>query len=395
MAGSLIYGHISDRFGRRNMYLVSLISLFVVSTITIFSPNYWVYAASRLFTGINSTGVYIISFVLAIEMVGPDKRFIAGTGTHFFFCLGYLLVALLAYLIRDWRMLQLSFTVPTFLLVFTWWFIPESVRWLLTKKRVKGAQKILVRVAAVNKVEISEVEIDDMLIHELQSSNVNSGTVNFFQIIKYPKMLRRTLIIFFIWMANGLTYYAISLNAENLNENIFLSFFLTGIAEIPGYIIMIFTINRLGRKFVICSSLLLAGIVLIAEVAVPKKLFWLTIILTSIGKMAISASYASIFMFSTELFPTVIRNCSLAAGSVASRIGSILAPQVNLLAEYTFKSAPMVICGSMSLCAGLLAMFLPETMGKKLPDAMREAEHFGEVVREEPERNRSRVQVLL
>lgn len=49
-----------------------------------------------------------------------------------------------------------------------------------------------------------------------------------------------------------------------------------------------------------------------------------------IGKLAITSSYGTIYIFSTEQFPTVIRNAGLGAGSTSARMGSIFAPLINL-----------------------------------------------------------------
>lgn len=48
-----------------------------------------------------------------------------------------------------------------------------------------------------------------------------------------------------------------------------------------------------------------------------------------LGKLAITCSYGTIYIFSIEQFPTVIRNAGLGAGSVSARIGGILAPFIN------------------------------------------------------------------
>ena len=58
---------------------------------------------------------------------------------------------------------------------------------------------------------------------------------------------------------------------------------------------------------------------------------WLTIVLAMIGKLAITSSYGTVYVFSTEQFPTVIRNAGLGACSMSARIGGILAPYINLL----------------------------------------------------------------
>lgn len=56
---------------------------------------------------------------------------------------------------------------------------------------------------------------------------------------------------------------------------------------------------------------------------------WLIVTLAMIGKLAITASYGTVYIFSTEQFPTVIRNAGLGAGSMAARLGSVFAPLIN------------------------------------------------------------------
>ena len=59
--------------------------------------------------------------------------------------------------------------------------------------------------------------------------------------------------------------------------------------------------------------------------------------------------------------------------SLASRFGAILAPWVTNLGP-TASYLPLLLFGSVSLVAGILALFLPETKGKGLPVTVREAE---------------------
>ena len=56
-----------------------------------------------------------------------------------------------------------------------------------------------------------------------------------------------------------------------------------------------------------------------------------------IGKFFASAAYATIYMYSTEMFPTSIRNSCMGACSMMARVGSMVAPQIiNLVIFYLF-----------------------------------------------------------
>ena len=58
--------------------------------------------------------------------------------------------------------------------------------------------------------------------------------------------------------------------------------------------------------------------------------------LAMIGKMGVSASFTIIYIFSAELFPTVVRNSAIGWGSVFARVGGILSPYIADLVKYDF-----------------------------------------------------------
>ncbi|XP_046845871.1 organic cation transporter protein-like isoform X2 [Xenia sp. Carnegie-2017] len=78
------------------------------------------------------------------------------------------------------------------------------------------------------------------------------------------------------------------------------------------------------------------------------------------------------FIYTSELFPTVIRNIGLGAGVFGARIGNILAPQITLLGMYTNDSVILVIFGVTTLISAGLLMMLPETLNKKIPETIEE-----------------------
>ena len=53
---------------------------------------------------------------------------------------------------------------------------------------------------------------------------------------------------------------------------------------------------------------------------------WITIALSSIGKIGASAAMATVLLYTAELFPTVIRSSGMGAASFFARIGGMIAP---------------------------------------------------------------------
>ena len=57
----------------------------------------------------------------------------------------------------------------------------------------------------------------------------------------------------------------------------------------------------------------------------------LLVTFSMLGKLAITSSYGTVYIFSAELFPTVVRNVGMGTASLSARIGGILCPYINML----------------------------------------------------------------
>ena len=58
--------------------------------------------------------------IVGLELVGPSKRNLAGIVIEYFFAVGLMLLAGVAYLLRDWFYIELVFGAPTVLFLFMW-----------------------------------------------------------------------------------------------------------------------------------------------------------------------------------------------------------------------------------------------------------------------------------
>ena len=73
--------------------------------------------------------------------------------------------------------------------------------------------------------------------------------------------------------------------------------------------------------------------------------------------------------------PTTIRNQAVGTCSLVARIGGITSLLLDLLKVY-WLPAPVFIMGVVAIIAGAVAVFIPETLGQKLPDTMEDALRF-------------------
>ncbi|NXU57724.1 S22AD protein, partial [Turnix velox] len=92
-----------------------------------------------------------------------------------------------------------------------------------------------------------------------------------------------------------------------------------------------------------------------------------TTVLATIGKFTASASFSTSYVYSAELFPTIVRQTGVGLCSMAARLAGIMAPLIHILSQY-HQAIPMAIFGSTPVLGGLLCFLLPETCGMDLAD---------------------------
>ncbi|XP_046987851.1 organic cation transporter protein-like isoform X3 [Schistocerca americana] len=198
LLGSIIFGDLSDRFGRKPIFFLSLVLQIIGGIGAAVLPNYSSYVAARMLIGATISGMFLVAYVIAVEMVGPSKRLVAGLLCQVFGTTGYLLTGFFAYFIKEWRILQTAFSVPEVLFLSYWWFIPE---WLLTKGKTDEAKHLILKVAKQYKADVP----DDVLDKLLQEEKIQARTAAAVQkpspldLMRNSNLRKKSLNIFFQW----------------------------------------------------------------------------------------------------------------------------------------------------------------------------------------------------
>ncbi|XP_011504688.1 PREDICTED: organic cation transporter protein-like [Ceratosolen solmsi marchali] len=378
LLGSISFGFLSDRFGRKLPLMVSIVLQLASGIGCAIVPWFPVLLLLKFLSALATGGTMVTSYVICMEIVGKSWRAAITILYQIPYSLGHMSLSGIAYWFRHWQHLQIAMTLPSIMLLSYWWIVPESPRWLLAMGRQKEACNVLKSAAKMNKLDdkdITEV-VRKHCLHQNSKKTEADGKASFLDLFRTPNMRTKSLTIFFNWIVCGMGLFGMTQYIGHVGGDIFLNFALSGIIQIPGNFLAWWTMNALGRRITLLTSNIIAGAAALLLIFVNNDLEWLRLILACFGIVGMSVSFTTVYLYSGELFPTVIRNIGVGTSSMCARIGSMVAPFVVSLGTIKFWLPP-IIFGVLPLIGAALCVLLPETAGCDLPETLQDGEDFG------------------
>jgi MFS family permease len=220
LIGAIAWGVLSDRRGRRLGFLLTGVFVFVFGLLSAAAPSYGWLVLFRFLCGVGLGGVPVV-FSLAMEFLPSDQRGRWGIGFLLFWSVGGMLEAALAWRIMlayGWRWQVGLTSIPAGLMLLVYPILPESPRWLLAQGRREEAQAVLLRWARANGVRlVGSLRADeadaakhslDGVDHEHGSGEIALGGL---RELLMPGVRRLTLLLWYVWFVGGGIYYGIIL----------------------------------------------------------------------------------------------------------------------------------------------------------------------------------------
>ena len=281
-------------------------------------------------------GIYMGIFVLGMEMVGPSKRPLGGTVLLCFWTPGVIMVGVLSMLTQNFRTLLRIAYAPGVLIFSYLWLLPESPRWLLASGRKREAVNVILNAAQVNKVTFSDETLQRLhnhcnTIENTEKKKEQHEGETLMDVYKSKQLMMRIVSCCFCWCVNAFVSYGLTLNSVDLAGSKYMNFMMINLVEIPAYFVTYFLTINMGRRLPLCGSMLLSGFACLATLFISIDSGFLKLLLFLIGKSAITCSFGILYVYTSEIFPTCIRNSLMSICCMIGRVGSIIAPQTPLL----------------------------------------------------------------
>ncbi|XP_051049733.1 solute carrier family 22 member 11 [Phodopus roborovskii] len=374
LVGSMFWGFLSHRMGRKPMLSWCFLQVAMGSAGATLAPNFFVYCVLRFLTAFGLAGAILAQSTLVVEWSTTHRRDVIMIILSCISSTGHIVLAGLAFALRDWRNLQLAVSIPFLASFLLSWWLPESARWLIIIGQPEKALQELHKVARIN----GHKEAKKTLTTEVLTSNMDreesktQGSV--LDLFRQPVICQRICAMTVVNFSLMLSYYGLVLDLQSLGGNIFLLQTLFGVMDFLSRSTTILLLRFLGRRMTLVGFQALVGLCISANALVPQDLQTLRVALAILGKSFLGICLASLPMYKAELFPTVLRVTTTAFLNSVGRLGSIMGPLIKM-ASQVLPLLPPLTYGALPIASSLVfLLFLPETQGIPLPDTIQDLE---------------------
>ncbi|ALC46998.1 CG7333 [Drosophila busckii] len=387
VVGTILFGYLSDHIGRLPTLLMTTLSGACGDFMTSFVYSLPLFAISRFVSGLSTDTMYYMMYILVFEYLSPKHRtFGLNIILAFFYCFGLVTSPWAAIWIGNWRKYLWIASLPALGVLAYPLFICESAQWLLTKHRYDDAVKSLKWVAKFNGRKLQEAELKQFVQHyfdkhnQEQKSKYHADT--FMGMFRTPRLRRFTLTLMLKSVIITLSNDVIHRNMEGLGTSPFKLFSITSLNYLPAGVTILLLQNKIGRKGMACGALLIGGIIttvtgyLIAHLD-PKQNALLLAVMIGLGRYGATVSYDAEIQYAAEIIPTTVRGRAVSNVHVVGLASSSLAFYVIYLAKF-YKPLPSIFISCLMFLGAGLCLTLPETLNKKLPENLKEAENFAQ-----------------
>jgi len=387
VVGALFFGYLTDRYGRRKLFMVTLGVYLVFTVATALAWGFWSFMIFRFLAGAGIGGEYSAINSAIDELVPARVRGRVALainsswwiGTAFAAGMTVVLLNVLAPSI-GWRVGFALGAVLAIGILFIRHLVPESPRWLLTHGRADEAEQVVQQIEAeVEKTHpnLPEPEGEELEIEQRES--IGFASIAKHVIKEYPD---RGVLGLALMSSQAVLYNATLFGMVAVMT----TFFHASAANAPLYIIP-FAIGNLigpwvlgplfdtvGRKIMISSSYIVSGAVLLGTAWLfnQGKLSALTLtICWSICFFFASAGASAAYLTVSEIFPMETRAMAIALFYAIGTGIAIAAPwtfgKLIETGSVSNVSLAFVIGGSIMILGGVVEILLGvEAAGKSL-----------------------------
>ncbi|MGH3374888.1 MAG: MFS transporter [Actinoallomurus sp.] len=345
VTGALGFGYLTDRFGRKKLFMITLTVYLIATTSTAFTHSFWEFAAARFFTGAGIGGEYSAINSAIDELIPARVRGFVDIAINGSYWIGTAVGAAASVVLLNpsyfavdtgWRVaFGLGATLALGVLLLRQ-FVPESPRWLMTHGRADEAEDIVQDIEQDVSADVDgRLSMPDSTIEVEQKRHIGFGPV-----VKavFGDYRRRSFLAFMLMVTQAFLYNAIFFTYALVLTNFYsissdaIGWYLLPFAagNFLGPLLLGRLFDTVGRRIMITLSYVVAGLGLMLVGALFQQ--------DAISATELTMGWSAIFFFASagasaayltvsEIFPMETRAMAIAFFyAVATGIGGIIGP---------------------------------------------------------------------
>jgi putative MFS transporter len=312
-----------------------------------FAPDLTWLLALRFLTGIGVGGTLPVDYTMMAEFLPSDRRGRWLVMLESFWAVGTILLAVLALVALRWgpdawRVIFFVTGLPALIGLVLRWYVPESPMYLNRSGQPDAARAVLARVARTNgrSVTIAPLLPD------------HAAKPSLFALFS-SKLRRRSVALLLAWALVSVAYYGVFVYLPLKLAGAGFGFMrgqafliVLALVQLPGYALAAYGVERWGRKPTLVGFLLLSalGCMLYSLGSTTALVVGSTLLMS----FALLGTWAALYAFTPEVYPTGLRASGMGLAGAVARFGGLLAPTIV---------AP-VMATHFTLALAMLASFL-------------------------------------
>lgn len=380
--GSLVFGYLTDRFGRKKLFIITL-GLYLLATVaTAFAFTPLVFFVCRFFTGAGIGGEYAAINSAIDELIPARRRGLVDLAINGSYWLGTAFGAVLTVFLLNtdifaadigWRLAFGLGAILGLVILLVRRNVPESPRWMFIHGRDEAADELVQRIESdieeQTGSELDRVPKDKALtIHQRRSTGF--GEIVRTAVTRYPKRFVLGLSLFigqaFLYNAVFFTYALVLTKLLGVPDDVApWALVPIAIGNFLGPLILGHLFDSVGRRVMITISYVGSGVLLVGTGMLfdsgALDAFWLTACWMVVFFLA-SAGASSAYLTVSEIFPMETRAMSIAFFyAIGTAIGGIIGP--ILFGQLIEAGTRAVVIGyyigaGLMIAAGIVELFL-------------------------------------
>jgi MFS transporter, putative metabolite:H+ symporter len=374
LIGALLFGWVSERYGRMTAMVWSIAIFAVMSLVCAFAWDYYSLLAFRAIQGIGLGGEVPVAATYISELTKAKGRGRFVLLYELVFPIGLVAASLVGLWVVPrfgWQWMFVIGAIPAILALILRRLLPESPRWLAVHGRDAEAHAALT---------LMEREVEKAIGRPLpppQPIIASRAARASWSDLFGPLYLRRTLVVWVIWFTAYLVNYGIAVWLPTLYRTVYqlpldtsLRYSLiTQVVGLVGTVVCALAIDRVGRRPWFALAFAGAAISLIAlglRGAGPAER---VLVYVTVAYFFVSTINIGVYLYTPELYPTRTRALAVGTASAWLRLASMIGPTIVGLMVATGLGTVFLGFGIVAAFAAVItALFAVETKGRVLEE---------------------------